>query len=271
MKTKIFSISALLITLAATALRTFCLLTQYEPRLGYLQSGTFTTVTTVFMIAGALFCFASGFALSDVRLIGDAFSTLARQRVWAILYTFGAAACFFGGVYLLADPTGSSFVFYKLTGILALVLAVFFLVGCSGDKTKSASASAALLPWLPFAGIVMLLLLAASFYFDQSVTINGPMTVPMMIASLFGCFFLLAEVRIRAERRSSSVYTGVTLLAFFLCTTVGVSNLIYSLAGNTAGGISISQPARPILLLAISFAAAARLLCHTSAAGSEEA
>ena len=90
MKTKIFSISALLVTLAATALRIFCLLTQYEPDVGYLQSSPLATATTAFVVIGALFCFASGFALSDVRLMGDAFSTLPRQFAWAILYTLGA-------------------------------------------------------------------------------------------------------------------------------------------------------------------------------------
>lgn len=271
MKTKILSAATLLLTLVATALRTVCLFTQYEPQLGYLKSGIITTTTTVLVTAGILFCLICGFALHGIYLNGAPSFSLARQRAWAILYAFGAAACFFGGVYLLTDPSGTSLLFYEVTGILALLFAIFFLIGCTGDETKSASASAALLPWLPFSGIVMLLLLACFSYFDQTVTINGPLTVPMIFASLFGCTFLLAEVRIRAERHSSAMHISLTLIAFFLCTTVGVSNLLYSILGNTAGGISIAQPARPILLLAITFASAARLLCYTTAKSAEEA
>ena len=270
MKTKILSLSALFLTLAATALRTVCLLMQYDPSLGYLQRGILPTIATTLTTAGTLFCFFCGLAFPRAHSNKDTLPTVAKQRAWAILYTLSAAACFFGGVYLLTDPSGDSLLFYKVTGILALLLATFFLIGCSGDQTKSASASAALLPWLPFSGILMLLLLAGFSYFDQTVTINGPLTVPMIFAALFGCLFLLTEVRIRAAERKTAVQMSLTLIAFFLCTTVGISNLVYCLIGDTARGISISQPARPILLLAISFAAAARLFCHTPTTTLEE-
>ena len=270
MKTKIFPLSALFWALAATALRTICLLTQYDPALGYLQRGALPIVATVITAVGALFCFFCGFAFPRTRSDNDALPSVAKQRSWAILYTLSAAACFFGGVYLLTDPSGDSLLFYKATGILALLLTIFFLIGCSGDLTKSASTSAAILLWLPFAGILMLLLLAGFAYFDQTVTINGPLTVPTIFAALFGCIFLLTEVRTRAAKHSTAMQTGLTFIAFFLCTTVGISNLVYCLIGDTARGISISQPARPILLLAISFAAAARLFCSTSSTDTEE-
>ena len=152
-------------------------------------------------------------------------------------------------------------IFYVLTGIFSIALAMFFLMNCSSDRTKSAPVSTVLAPWLCMAGIGMLLLLLAFSYFDMTVTLNGPFTTPLIFATLFGSFFFLMEAREKIGRAIPRLHLTLALTAFFLCTSVGVSNLVFSLLGDVTNGVSISESARPVLLLSVTFSAVARLLC----------
>ena len=259
MKTKAFSLIVLLLTAAATALRTVCLLTQYESQIGYFQESAFTIVYRALLFAGVFACLLSGVLLSKARQANQTPTACQCGKAWAPLYTLAAACCFFSGIYFLTSRASNSIVLYIATGIFSIGLAMFFLINCSSDKTKSAATSITLSPWLCLAGIPALLLMLVSSYFDMTVTLNGPFAAPSIFAALFGCLFLLAEARMRAMNVSPRFHLAFTHTTFFLCTSVGVSNLIFSLFGDPANGISLSEPARPLLLLAITFATSARL------------
>lgn len=263
MKTKAYALLLAIITVATTALRTICLLTQYEPQVGYLRDNSLSKMAVLLLVAGAFCCLLSGFLFPKIALDEKVLTEPRRRKAWAILYTFAAACCFFGGIYFLTNRASNSITLYIATGVFSLVFAMFFLVNCSFDETKSAAVSTKLTPWLYVAGIVMLLLLLIFSYFDMTVTLNGPFTTPWIFATLFGCIFFLMEIRAKIGRGIPRLHLPLALVAFFLSVSIGASNLLFSLFGDAANGVSISEPARPILLLSVAFAAAARLLCFS--------
>lgn len=260
MKTKLYSLAILLLTAVATILRSICLLTRYEPNLGYLQPDALSVATAVLLAAGVLVCLISLWILPQAAF-DQGISTKPRTRAgWAILYFLSAACCFFGGLYFLTNRASNSIVFYILIGVFSISFAMFFLMNCSQDATKSATASATLSPWLCLTGILALIFLLASSYFDMTVALNGPFAAPFYFSVIFSCLFLLAEARVYAGRSPSRLHLALTYAAFFLGTSVGISNLIFSLLGDAANGVTIAEPARALLLLAIPFATVARLL-----------
>lgn len=260
MKTKIYSLAIFLLTAAATVLRSLCLLTRYEPNLGHLQPGSLSIATAVLLAVGVLVCIASIWIFPQATFPQGTLTGSRTRAGWAILYLLSAACCFFSGLYFLANRASNSIVIYILIGVFSISFAMFFLVNCSQDATKSATASTVLSPWLCLAGILALIFLLASSYFDMTVALNGPFAAPFYFSIIFACLFLLAEARVYAGQPSSRLHPALTYAAFFLSTSVGISNLIFSLLGDAANGISIAEPARALLLLSIPFASAARLL-----------
>lgn len=265
MKFKIYTSFIFLITVIATVLRSVCVLTEYEAETGYFRESALAGISNAAFAAGAICCLAAAFLFPRIAPLSQASIGSFRETAWKILYLLAAICCFFGGIFFLTNRTSNSIIMYISTGILSMLLAMFFLLNCTPDKTKSAARTNTLAPWFCVAGIVLLFLLLMSSYFDLSVAQNGPFTPVFIFSALSGCHFFLAEMGIRIGRGAPRIQFALTLVAFFLCSSVGISGLLFSQFGDVASAVTLAESARPVLLLAVAFAALARLLCFTTA------
>lgn len=241
-------------TLLTAALRSFCLLTRYDPALGYLTDGFLSLLPSLLLLVGIAASF-SAFLLRTKHP-----TTEAPSKAESLIRASVAALCFFSGILFLINRTSNSMFLYVLTGITAICLAIFFFLSCSPDTTKSAEKTETLRPWFYLVGIFMLLLLLISSYFDMTVTINGPFATPTVFSVLFGCLFFLMEVRAVIGRPLPRLHVSVAAVSFFFCGSVGISGLVFSIWGSAGNAVTVSEPARPMLFLAVGLAAAARLI-----------
>ena len=254
-KNKIFLGALLGLTLTAAAARAFCLLTRYDPSLGYLTDGF------VSFLPALLLCVGSVAALSAPFLCEPSASPCkATGKAESLLHTLTAALFFFGGMLFLINRTTNYMILYIITGLLASAFAIFYFVTCTPDTSKSATTVESLRPWFHLAGIFTLLLLLVSSYFDMTVTINGPFATPTIFSVLCGCVFFLMETRADIGRPLGRLHVAAASLACFFGLAGGASSLAFCLLGDAGSAVTITEPARPMLFLAVGLSAAARLI-----------
>lgn len=254
-KNKIYFGALLGVTILVAAARTFCLLTRYDPALGYLTDGFASRLPGLLLFMGTVAIAVSAFFWKNPAPHGESTS-----KAEPFFRTATAALCFFGGLLFLTNRSTNSTVLYILTGLLAIAFAIFCFATCTPDTSKSAGTLEALRPWFYLVGILAMLLLLISSYFDMTVTINGPFTTPTIFSVLISCVFFLMEARATMGRPLYRLHTIAATVACFFCLSVGASSLLFSLFGNGGSAVTIMEPARPMLFSAVGCSAAARLI-----------
>lgn len=251
-KFKLYTASVLALALIAGLLRTYCALSLYDSTVGYWDAHPIATVLSCITVTGLLGCI--------VGAILTAPSYTASPKSQAILYALAGAACFFGGLYHFGAVKTGTLLTDIAIGILSIATAAFFFLLCTPDTTKSASLFSKLRPWLYMVPILLSLVLLVSAYFDMTATINGPFSTPFIFTMLAGAMFFLMEMRNEIGRGLPRMHAMAASIAILLSVSTGMSQLAFSLLGDAGNAVTIANPARAVLALAIAPCAIARLL-----------
>ena len=217
-KVNIYRISALLLTLILTVVRTISLKSFYAPQIGYFNSSPIVTVTDVVLILGAIWFISSAFAISKNEISVEKTSRSLYSKVAA---SFTAIIFLASAVFLFFYTENK---FSVLAGIFTFLSAIYFIsVAVDNKKLETTRAFLSMLPTLAF------LLSAVTIYFDMKIAMNSPHKIMSGFAMLCAMLFSLCETRVFIERQIPRVHFAMGLITFTLGFTYSASTLIYLL------------------------------------------
>ena len=246
---RVYYIGVLTLTLLATLLRTLALTLSLDRDIGYFRAGTGLPVALNILLAVGI-----GAVLLFPLLLRDRVPTVnTPSSPMAHASSILCAALFF--IAFISTCTAKRSVSLPsllwLVGILTLLAAtVYFLAKtplCPLGMTGKAVFGSLTL--------IALACLITVTYFDVATPMNTPTKTHLHLALLAAMLCLLYELRDTVGAPLPRMRVAFTALAFFLGSTVGVSDLIAALAGYSKGFIYLSHD---LLLLALALYAAVR-------------
>ncbi len=182
-------ILAAALTVLGVALRSLCMLTQFETDIGYFRAGFLPSAARWLYIIAALLMLAATACLPKDRLP----CVLSTFRL-PLALTVGAVLVLFSVVFfiLFPDVFGSDSWVAKALVLLGLFGSVYFFTsaGRRGRFPDWLSALGFLPVFWCIAGI-------AETYLDQTVTMNSPIKNALQMGFIGFMFILLAELRFR--------------------------------------------------------------------------
>ena len=218
-----------LICFALTGL-TFCLrsaalLFAFDREIGYFANGALPVLFNVIAALSLLF-----FALTAFCLPAKELGEPAPQKSDALRAAAGAVALLLVADLILLFTTGQyqrAKSFLIVLTVPALLLACAYFLPIALGKTLRGSAMA--LPGCGgiFAGALLISLL----YFDRYTPMNAPRKVGVQLALLSFMLALLYELRAKTGIPLPRMAVFSTLLSFFLCVVIGLSDIVAFAAG----------------------------------------
>ena len=181
-------LSTAAVTLIGTALRSVCMLTQFDAEVGYFKSGIPATLSTVFYFLAVALVIITATRVSKHSL---AVTLDTRLRLPAAFLWGAALAVFTVGVFLLcyADRKNNLLTAPMILGILS---SLYFFI--SGDRSGRYP------DWLSLLGFLPVLWCVAAIgetYVDQFTAMNSPIKVGLQLGFLGLALILISELRFR--------------------------------------------------------------------------
>lgn len=181
-------LSTAAVTLIGTALRSVCMLTQFDAEVGYFQSGIPATLSTVFYFLAVALVIITVTRVSKHSLA----ATLDTRLRLPAAFLWGAAlAVFTVGVFLLcyADRRNNLLTAPMILGILS---SLYFFI--SGDRSGRYPDWLSLLGFLP---VLWCVAAVGETYVDQFTAMNSPIKVGLQLGFLGLALILISELRFR--------------------------------------------------------------------------
>lgn len=181
-------LSTAAVTLIGTALRSVCMLTQFDAEVGYFQSGIPATLSSIFYFLAVALVIITATRVSKHSLA----TTLDTRLRLPAAFLWGAAlAVFTVGVFLLcyADRKNNLLTAPMILGILS---SLYFFI--SGDRSGRYP------DWLSLLGFLPVLWCVAAIgetYVDQFTAMNSPIKVGLQLGFLGLALILISELRFR--------------------------------------------------------------------------
>lgn len=246
---RVYAIGVLTLTLLATVLRTLALTLSLDRSNGYFRAGTGLPIVLSILLTVGI-----GVILLFPALLRDRVPTRnVTSRPMAHASSILCAVFFF--IAFISTCTAKRTVALPtllwLVGILTLLAAtVYFLAKtplCPLGVTGTAVFGSLTL--------IATACLITVTYFDVATPMNAPAKTHLHLALLAAMLCLLYELRDTVGVPLPRMRVAFTALAFFLGSTVGISDIILALAGYSKGFIYLSHD---LLLLGLALYAAAR-------------
>ena len=181
-------LSTAAVTLIGTALRSVCMLTQFDAEVGYFKSGIPATLSTVFYFLAVALVIITATRVSKHSL---AVTLDTRLRLPAAFLWGAALAVFTVGVFLLcyADRKNNLLTAPMILGILS---SLYFFI--SGDRSGRYPDWLSLLGFLP---VLWCVAAVGETYVDQFTAMNSPIKVGLQLGFLGLALILISELRFR--------------------------------------------------------------------------
>ena len=266
----IYTAIMMLMTAAATALRTIACINDLDHASGFFTDKTLITIANVIITVTVMGMFSYLFIAPRIKLIAS-FSTSATYVTTGVL---GVATAFLGArvFSFVGEATKHAMVFDgKLTasgiavaiGVPCAILAFisiahhFFNAFITESKTDVRA-------YFAIATIAFLALYAMLIYVDSTLSLGESTKVTRLIAFLMAALFFLYEARISLGREMWRIYTSFGLGAAALCAYASIPSIITYFAEqklvSSAGKSSLASLEEYILLLALFIFILARLI-----------
>lgn len=181
-------LSTAAVTLIGTALRSVCMLTQFDAEVGYFQSGIPATLSSIFYFLAVALVIITATRVSKHSL---AVNLDTRLRLPAAFLWGAALAVFTVGVFLLcyADRRNNLLTAPMILGILS---SLYFFI--SGDRSGRYPDWLSLLGFLP---VLWCVAAVGETYVDQFTAMNSPIKVGLQLGFLGLALILISELRFR--------------------------------------------------------------------------
>ena len=196
-------LSTAAVTLIGTALRSVCMLTQFDAEVGYFKSGIPATLSSVFYFLAVALVIITATRVSKHSLA----TTLDTRLRLPAAFLWGAAlAVFTVGVFLLcyADRKNNLLTAPMILGILS---PLYFFI--SGDRSGRYPDWLSLLGFLP---VLWCVAAVGETYVDQFTAMNSPIKVGLQLGFLGLALILISELRFRLGKplpRVAMTFMGI--------------------------------------------------------------
>ena len=225
-KVKIYTISALTLTVIVTLLRVIGFVFFFEEDLGYFAISPLNTIATVLCVLTVLWILT---AIIFIPKYSFPLKTKPAPnnytRIAALFCGMIVAGSFFffrqSMYYYMAQAKS-----YQILSIFTLLAAVYFLLHALGhqNETHIALASYAVILW---AAILM-----SVSYLNLYVAMNSPLKLTLHIALLSIMLFLMEEARLLTDHNFRILYHAASLIAILTCSISSIPVLIAHLANS---------------------------------------
>lgn len=209
------------LTLITLILRTVALLTALDAEIGYFENGALKIALYIMEGISLLACFSLPFLAKAEDLPAASMDTNSLVgRILTSLCSLSFVACafaFFGLRDSSAAPT-----FLIMISAALLFVAAFYFLPAPGKKPS---------PLLGYAVILSAILTLSVTYFDRYTQMNAPLKLSLHVSLLSIMLFMLYDVRVLLDVQKPRARIVCGAISFFLCTSLGGSNLIAFLAG----------------------------------------
>jgi hypothetical protein len=181
-------LSTAAVTLIGTALRSVCMLTQFDAEVGYFKNGIPATLSSIFYFLAVALVIITATRVSKHSLA----TTLDTRLRLPAAFLWGAAlAVFTVGTFLLcyADRKNNLLTAPMILGILS---SLYFFI--SGDRSGRYPDWLSLLGFLP---VLWCVAAVGETYVDQFTAMNSPIKVGLQLGFLGLALILISELRFR--------------------------------------------------------------------------
>lgn len=210
-------VSLLALTLISTVLRTLALLAFFDSDVGYFRADTaLLPILYVLEVSAVCLCIVFPFLIIKefsapkhvcaLEFIGTAFCALAFALAALFLLFFRAR---------VPAPT-----------ILVLLAVVFSVLAALHFALRLRDTDSGTLAWFGYGVILAAAMILAITYFDRYTPMNAPHKISQHVCMLAAMGAILMEQRELLDRSLPRVRIATLLASFFLCTTVGISNVV---------------------------------------------
>ncbi len=219
-KVKIYTFSALALTLMAIALRVLNFLLIYDPITDYFAIHPLHTVYLALCIFTAMWLLSALFLIPRKAFPANTvYFTGLPGRVASAICALGAAASFFffrDCMVYYVEKAG----LYNLLAICSILAALYFAFEAIGAIPSAITALAGylVLLWL---GLIL-----SVTYLDLYVAMNSPFKISLHLGLLGMMLHVLESIRFRIGRPFRLTYYVYTLIAAFLCGTASIPVLV---------------------------------------------
>ncbi len=232
---RLYAAITAIFTLAATVLRSACLLLAFDAEIGYFQSKS-ALVTALYIMEGIFLLVAlclplfwgkdqpshSKPTLSLGSLIGAGVTAICAVLV---------SVCLFASLGSTAAPGGLLF----FAALLLLVGAAYFVMAFLMQSPAPGTACA-----LGYGALFGVACLLAVTYFDRYTQMNAPHKISAHLCLLTVMLFLVYELRLVIGRPMPRALMAASALAFFFNAACGISNVVAFLAGRYDSALYLS-------------------------------
>lgn len=215
-------IVSLVLTLCGVILRTVCVLTYFDPTIGYFDAGALVIISNWLYAVAVVVAVASACLIPKPALATELHTPMRP---------------------LVAIPVGVSFVLFTVLGfvfcyanrvgnwlILCLVLALLASTYFFATATRSGQYSDKLTA-LGFLPVLWCIATIGETYTDLLVAINGPIKLSLQAGFIGLILILLVELRFRLGKRAPRLAVAGMSLGSFLCLVGSVPVLAGTIAG----------------------------------------
>lgn len=224
-KSRVYSLSVVILAVLLSALRTVCLLTAYNSDVGYLDSTPLVLVTRGLYIIGALWCFAIPFLPQKAERLSSIGSVphIIFSNIAGSLSLFSGICIFINSLTSADRAVPGNTILPLFIGIFAALASIFFFSENPRlPKLRAAHASCG------FLVLAFLFCLLFHIYFDMYVAINSPLKIALQLSILSALLFVLHEIRTAIGRPFSRIGTLSRFLCVLFCLPTAISHLILS-------------------------------------------
>ena len=205
------------LTLLGAALRSVCMLTQFDTEVGYFAAGALTALSdSLYFIAVAAAVVVACLIPKDT--LPKALDIRLRLPA-AFLWGLALAAFTAGGFFLCYAGRSSNLVLAPLA--LALPASVYFFV--SGDRGGLYPDRLSLLGFLT---VLWCVASVAETYTDQFTAMNSPVKVGLQLGFLGLSFIMISELRFRLGKPLPRVAVALTSIGIFTAICGGLPVLL---------------------------------------------
>lgn len=223
-KVKIYTFSALALTVAVTLLRIVGFLFFFDDDVGYFSISPLTTVTTalciltvIWILTAVIFIPKYSFPLKT-KPAPNNYTRLA--ALFCGMIVVGSSFFFRQSMYYYVEQAKS----YHTLSMFTLLAAVYFLLHFLGQKNETHSALAS------YAVILWAAMLMSVSYLNLYVAMNSPLKITLHTALLGIMLFLLEEARLLTDHNFRILYYAASLIAILTCSISSLPIMVAHLA-----------------------------------------
>ena len=260
---------SILLALALAAVRSFALLSYYDPAIGYFEAGVaLPELASLLTLLALPLALSVPFVLGGGKLASEARrfhlpTAFASALLAFLLLAFAAlhVSELLGELSLGHEADARATVTLLLAAGLAVLGSVSFILSASMGAEISARRALSSSAFVLFAVTYALFL-----YFDTTLPINAPEKLLSQLALLSVAIFFLYEARIAIARPMPGMRAAFGFLALILSAASSIPSILYYL---TYGKTVLESPVHDFLLLASFLYIMARLTSLVPRSGKE--